>query len=115
VKLPNYGKAIVPREKITGYLLSSSHPDGRSKARFFTGFGFSVESWQTLAEALLRHAADDKVAKVETSLFGARYVIDGTISTPDGRAALIRSVWFIETGESIPRFATAYPLRRREK
>ncbi|MFN2196373.1 MAG: DUF6883 domain-containing protein [Candidatus Promineifilaceae bacterium] len=25
----------------------------------------------------------------------------------------MRSVWFIETGEEIPRLVTAYPLRRK--
>jgi hypothetical protein len=113
VKLPNYEKADVPRTKVIGYLLSLNHPDGHSKARFFARFGFSTESWETLAEALLRHAAEHEVTGVEASPFGTRYVIEGIISTPDGRAPLIRAVWFIETGEQIPKFVTAYPLQRR--
>ena len=68
-----------------------------------------------MAEALLRHAADHKVARIEPSPFGTRYVIEGMISTPDGRAPLIRAVWFMATDEDIPRFVTAYPLRRRAK
>jgi hypothetical protein len=32
------------------------------------------------------------------------------MATPDGRTPLVRSVWFIDTGTEIPRFATAYPL-----
>jgi hypothetical protein len=115
VKLPNYEKADVPRTKVIGYLLSLNHPDGHSKARFFARFGFSTESWETLAEALLRHAAEHEVTRVEASPFGTRYVIEGILSTPDGRVPLIRTVWFIETGEQIPRFVTAYPLQRREE
>jgi hypothetical protein len=30
----------------------------------------------------------------------------------DGRNPLVRAVWFIETGEAIPRLVTAYPLER---
>jgi tripartite-type tricarboxylate transporter receptor subunit TctC len=39
------------RSKITGYLLSLSHPDDRTKAAFFMRFGFSAERWEELAEA----------------------------------------------------------------
>ena len=115
MKLPNYEKANVPRSKVIDYLLSFNHPDGRSKARFFTGFGFSIESWETLAQALIYHAAEHDVIKVEASPFGTRYVIEGAISAPDGRAPHIRTIWFIEQGERIPRFVTAYPVSRREE
>jgi len=33
---------------------------------------------------------------------------------PDETVARIRSIRFIESGERIPRFATAYPLRRKK-
>ena len=35
LKLPNYENAVVSEAKITGYLLSTKHRDGRSKAEFF--------------------------------------------------------------------------------
>jgi hypothetical protein len=54
-----------------------------------------------------------KAGIVEATPFGTRYVIEGIISTPDGRVPLIRAVWFIETGEQIARFVAAYPLQRR--
>jgi hypothetical protein len=111
--LPNHDKAVVPQRKVAGYLLSHSHRDGRSKAKFFEQFGFSAEAWEELAQALRQHAADHEIAKAEQSPFGTRYGIEGQITTPDGRTPLIRSVWFIATGETIPQFATAYPLKRR--
>jgi len=43
MKLPNHEKAVVPKAKITDYLLSLSHRDGCSKAKFFMLFGFSPE------------------------------------------------------------------------
>ncbi|MEW6299747.1 MAG: DUF6883 domain-containing protein [Thermodesulfobacteriota bacterium] len=30
---------------------------------------------------------------------------------PSGRAPHVRVVWFIDAGEAIPRFVTAYPLK----
>ena len=73
-------------------------------------FGFSVAAWELLAEALLRHAADHEVVKVETSPFGTRYVVEGIMPTPDGRVPTVRVVWFIESGDQAARLATAYPL-----
>jgi len=115
MKLPNYSYTIVPPAKVIDYLLSLDHPDGRSKARFFLRFGFLVEQWEELAEALRHHAANNEVTRTEPSLFGTRYVIEGIISTPDGRTPLIRAIWFIETDSEIPRFVTAYPIRRRKQ
>jgi hypothetical protein len=112
MKLPNGDKAQIPESKIIGYLLSLAHEDGRSKAVFFIGYGFSPSDWNTLAFALQEHAVQCDVTSIEDSPFGKRYVVEGQIGTPDGRTPLIRSVWFIESGEEIPRLVTAYPLRR---
>lgn len=75
-------------------------------------FGFTTDAWYVLANALRKHIADHEVAKVEDSPFGTRYVVNGIMKTPDGRAPTVRSVWFIETGEDVPRLVTAYPLER---
>jgi hypothetical protein len=112
LKLPNYQLAVVPQRKITEYLLSLTHPDRRSKEKFFTAFGFTVDDWETLATALINHVADNDVTKIEDSSFGTRYVIEGTMVSPDNRNPLLRSVWFIGTEENIPKFVTAYPLKR---
>ena len=113
MKLPNYEQAVAPQRKITEYLLSSTHRDGRGKAAFFIHFGFSADDWETFANALTQHAAEHEVSLIEESPFGTRYVIDGEVTVPDGRTPAIRVIWFIETGESAPRLVTAYPLKRR--
>lgn len=74
-------------------------------------FGFSRSEWQVLARALKQHATNHDVTSVESSPFGKRYIIEGPLVTPDGRTPGIRSVWFIEDEEAIPRLVTAYPLR----
>jgi hypothetical protein len=77
MKLPSFEQATIPQAKITEYLLSLSHEDGRSKAKLFMSFGFSRESWEELAEALRNHAMDHEVTNIETSPFGIRYIIEG--------------------------------------
>ncbi len=115
MRLPNCERAVVPKKKITEYLLSLTHREGRSKAQFFKRVGFSAEAWEELAEALKRHASEHELTRIEDSPFGKRYVIEGIIHAPDGRMPLIRSIWFVRHIEDIPQFATAYPLKRREK
>ena len=52
MRLPNTEFVVVEREKITEYLLNPEHRYGASKARFFAGFGFTLEAWDVLASAL---------------------------------------------------------------
>jgi hypothetical protein len=111
MNLPRFEDAVIPRRKITDYLLSDTHPRGRHKARVFRALGFSVGEWEVLADALLDHAATNDVVTVEPTALGDRFVVDGIMETPSGRLPMLRSVWFIESGEFIPRFVTAFPRR----
>ncbi len=113
MKLPNRNSAIVPLSKVTDYLLSATHPQGRHKAAFFRSFGFVRDAPEALASALREHAAEHDVADVQDTLFGRRYIVDGNLRAPDGRAPFVRSVWFMELGEDVPRFVTAYPVERK--
>jgi len=109
--LPNADRAVVPERKLLGYLLNAGHRSGRSKARFFTAHGFSTDRWPILAEALRRHASEHPVVSEEATAFGTRYVVDGILRTPHGRTPLLRVVWFIDHGDTVPRLATAYPRK----
>lgn len=110
MKLPNLENAQIPQAKITDYLLSFTHRDGRHKAAFFTRFGFSADNWEIMEMALLQHAAENDVVSVEDSPFGKRYVIEGELNTPDGRNPDVRVVWFIALNDFAPYLVTAYPL-----
>ena len=113
MKLPNGAQAEVPEAKILGYLLSPTHRAGKSKAAFFGKHGFATWNWQVLARALRAHAIENKVSRGEETAYGTRYVVDGALAAPDGTVLNVRSVWFINHGSAIPRFATAHPLSRR--
>jgi hypothetical protein len=103
---------IVDRAKIIDYLLSETHENGRQKAAFFRRFGFRAENWQELADALKRHTAAHKVTSEKCPPFGSRFIFDGIMHMPDRRKPHVRSVWFLRTNETAPRFVTAYPLKR---
>ena len=108
--LPDSDRAYVDRNKISGYLLSASHPDGRSKAEFFRRFGFKYEEWQVLAEALRAVGVSNPVVSVVASPHGVRYTLDGAMQAPDGRAPRVRTVWIAEPAGAGPRLITAHPL-----
>ena len=110
MKLPHAEKALVEREKIVDYLLNPAHRYGASKARFFSEFGFRVEAWEKLAEALLEQGQRNAVARMKDTGFGPRYEVDGGIAAPDGRRPRVRTVWQLDQGPIAPRLLTAYPL-----
>jgi hypothetical protein len=84
LKLPHRADATIRPEKISGYLLSSSHPAGRHKARFFERFGFSSSAPEVFRASIIAHAVANDVATVDESRFGTRYAVDGTLESPDG-------------------------------
>lgn len=113
MKLPNSEDAYVAREKITRYLLNRDNPDGESKAKFFSRFGFDKKHWNTLAEAFRLHALRHPVVSIIENDRGVRYALDGELETPDGRNPYVRVVWMVDKGNNIPRLITVYPQRRR--
>jgi hypothetical protein len=110
MRLPNADRASVPARKITHYLLSTEHRDGQHKAAFFKSFGFKLKSWEVLASALLHHARTNDVVEIVSTPFGQNYVVEGTLSAPDGRQPRVRVVWFIANQQETATLATAYPL-----
>ena len=110
MKLPNVERAVVPSRKITHYLLSTEHRDGQHKAEFFRSFGFKSEGWEALALALLNHAHQHEVVEIVPTPFGRNFVVEGALTTPDGRSPVVRGVWFIAKNMETATLGTAYPL-----
>jgi hypothetical protein len=110
MKLPFAAKLRVDRRKVVDYLLSSLHPDGRSKAQFFLAFGFRAGRWEIFARALRKHGRSHDVRASVESRHGTRYSIDGLLETPDGRNPRVRTVWVLAKRSKSPRLVTAYPI-----
>jgi hypothetical protein len=113
MKLPNADKLAVERAKILDYLLDPTHRIGASKARYFSRFGFTAETWERLAEALRVHGQTYEVKRMRETGFGPRFEVEGTLKAPDGREPLVRSVWQLDKDAVAPRLITAYPLASR--
>ncbi|MCP3400502.1 DUF6883 domain-containing protein [Bradyrhizobium sp. CCGB20] len=100
----------VEATKVTDYLLSSEHPEGAGKAKFFESVGFSKEKIEEFATALRTHAANNKIAEVVPHPYGVKTVIDCFMPTPSGKDYCIRSVWNDHKDGEPPRLITAHPL-----
>ena len=107
--LPNASSAEIPAEKIRDYLLASSHPVGRFKATFFTSLGFTSEEHEQLADSILDLAQRVDAVPAERTRYGQKYIVRGPILGPNGRSALLETVWIVLNSASHPRFITAYP------
>lgn len=109
MQLPGGDRAVVPLAKLTAYLLSDTHPVGRSKAHVFRSVGFTSTTADRLELGLLLLARTEEVVAQVISPHGTKYVVDGTLATPRGDLLHLRTVWIIEPGHAAPRFVTAYP------
>ena len=108
LKLPSAERAVVPERKIVDYLLSDTHPRGRSKAVFFRGLGFFRDDPERLRAALVEIAVSTDMME-SAFAFGTKYVGIGDIVAPNGNRARVTTVWVIRETGAPPVFVTAYP------
>jgi len=101
-KLPRSGQLAVERRKVVDYLLSETHPDGESKARFFTARGFTRNRSRGLADALLQHGREREVETETSNDYGIKYILRCELVTPDKRNPCIKSVWILENDDPPP-------------
>ena len=113
MKLPNVEAAVVEEQKIVAYLLNPNHPDGASKARFFSDFGFHIDQWQEMSDALRQLAQASPVVKMVATPHGEKYIVDGILKTPSGVSPSVRTVWIVDSGSRAPRLVTAFPQGRK--
>jgi hypothetical protein len=109
MRIPNAHLALVAKEKVAGYLLNAAHPDNGGKAEFFTSLGFRREEWEVLARAFRGLATANEVTDRLESSHGMKYLLEGSIETPSGRIARVRTIWIVDRGRNCPRLVTAYP------
>lgn len=115
MKLPRNREATIAASKITGYLLSETHPVGSTKAKYFRALGYSEENADQLREALVRIAATGDIAKEIVTPYGTKYVVEGDLVTPIERRVRVRTIWMARADEDILRFVTAYPASGGER
>lgn len=110
MKLQNREHAYVPLTKLLNYLLSETHPIGKSKAQYLRSVGFNETNANLLKAELIVIAQSEDVKEAISSPHGVKYIIDGPLKTPVGISVKMRTIWIIDKGHRRPRFVTAYPV-----
>jgi Domain of unknown function (DUF6883) len=106
--LPRADRALVPREKLEGYLLNPQHEIGRHKARVFaSALGIRQRDWEYLRDHLLAAAVDAPVRGVRETSWGSLYEVVVAVEGPNAQTRRVMTVWLV-TGDEPPRLVTAY-------
>lgn len=115
--LPDCEKARIADAKLFDYLLNPSHPEGKSKARFFGLIGYMADNGEQLRADLLTLACLGLVVSEQPNPAGIKYAVLGALSAPNGKTYQLLTVWVVETTTTPnnepsglpPRLITAYP------
>ena len=93
--LPAAQRANIDPAKVRDYLLSAVHPVGRFKAVVFEALGYKAEEWERLRDDLLALARTTEVVPGQSSAFGQKYEVSGSLKGPNGREAKFTCVWLV--------------------
>ena len=74
MRLPHADEAIVPVEKLRDYVLSRSHPVGRTKAKFFASLGYTEGEWGRLEADIRSQHLQLDAEEAESSKYGMKFV-----------------------------------------
>jgi hypothetical protein len=109
--LPNYTNAILPDEKLTGYLLNPFHIVGKHKYRLFAKiFGITEYDHQLLKQTILEKIGKFDCEILETNEFGTKYSVVMSLLI-NGRIGIVNTIWIVKNMDTIPVFVTAIPLK----
>ena len=112
MKVPNYEQAIVPKEKLTEYLLNFEHIDGKSKALFYQKYGFEKENFEDLIVSLKKIISENDFDNCNETPWGKKYVVFGYLFSVRQPPPMVKTVWQIKKDDDFPRLITAYPEKK---
>ncbi len=109
--IPGFENAFIEPAKLRDYVLSEEHPIGRYKAAVFKKLGYNRENWKALDKDIREQLLLLDAEGEESTTFGKKYEVKGTLKGPSGAAMNVVSIWFVKRGEKVPTFVTIYPQR----
>lgn len=108
-RLPRADRAVVPREKLEGYLLNPQHEVGRHKARVFaSALGIHQRDWEYLRDRLEAAVVDASVSSVRETPWGELYEVLFAVEGLNRQTRRVMTVWLVAPDDEPPRLVTAY-------
>ena len=106
MRLPD--DAIIPREKLTDYLLLPQRKN--DKSGFLAQVGFTQENPELLEQAIRRLITQNEAMVDRQNEYGIFYRVRGDLYGPTGILATV-TVWIQLTNDNYYRFVTLKPAR----
>lgn len=100
-------EAIIPREKLTKYLLVPQVRNDKSK--FLAQAGFTQDNPDMLETAIRHILAENEAIQDREDEYGISYRVSGSLVGLDDRALAVITVWMYGTKEQNYRFITLKP------
>ncbi len=97
--------AIIPKFRLTRYLLVQLPKDDKSK--FLAQAGYVLTNWQQLEQDLRTQILSLSAISTVSTEFGQKYEIDGVLIGSNGVELRVRTVWIVTTQKT--RFVTLVP------
>ena len=99
---------IIPKEKLTQYLLLSRQKN--DKSRFLARAGFTRENPDMLDKAIRQLLAENEAMPDRHSEYGTFYLVEGELKGPSRTLGVV-TVWLLPTNTNRHRFVTLKPAR----
>jgi hypothetical protein len=106
VKIPD--DAIIPREKLTHYLLIPRRKN--DKSRFLAQVGFTQDNPDLLEQAIRQMIAENEAILDRQNEYGMFYRVEGDLYGPEGILSTV-TIWIQLTKDNHYRFVTLKPAR----
>lgn len=100
---------MIAVEKLRDYILSPTHSEGRAKAAYLAMLGYAQNDWKQLETDLRQQVLSREAQPGKHSPYGEKYEIVAPLTGPNGKTALVRTIWIILHGETAPRLVTLIP------
>ena len=109
-RLPNYTKAVFPKDKGGNYLLNPTKEPNKSK--LFKSLGYNMKNANRFEADIRNGLAKNKATLFAPNHHGteAQVIMDLGIT----KQTKILTAWIIPKGSSVPSFVTAYKAKVKE-
>lgn len=110
MKLPE--QVVISQDKLLRYLLLPREENDKSK--FLASAGYTLATWEVLERDLRQLARSQEISDLETSPYGIKYTVPGTLHGPNGRTLRLMTVWMTLAATGETRLVTLFPNKEVE-
>lgn len=111
--LPHYQRAVIQKEKITGYVLNKQHKTGMDKAiAFEKALGYNIDNADDLIKNIYQNLSLYPAKLRPKTQYGQPFEVIMKLTGPNGKTAKVKTGWIIENGKNHPRLTSAYVAKR---